>query len=145
MDQLKVILQTYLETQSIRATARRLQMSKNTVKDYIRRGQNYNRDLSTLLQLPEQELLNVFYLPDKEAERESPHRKDVFAARVDYWIKELRRVGVTRHLLWEEYREEHPEGYGYSQFCGHLKRAIGRKDLTLSMSHIPGSVNWRSA
>ena len=31
--------------------------------------------------------------------------------------QELKRVGVTLYLLWEEYREVHPDGYGYSQFC----------------------------
>ena len=24
---------------------------------------------------------------------------------------------LTRQLVWEEYRQEHPEGYGYSRFC----------------------------
>ena len=31
--------------------------------------------------------------------------------------QELKRVGVTLHLLWEEYREANPKGYAYSQFC----------------------------
>ncbi len=31
--------------------------------------------------------------------------------------QELRRPGVTLHLLWLEYLESHPEGYRYSQFC----------------------------
>jgi transposase len=30
---------------------------------------------------------------------------------------ELRRTGVTRSLLWQEYRAEHPDGYGYAWFC----------------------------
>jgi transposase len=30
---------------------------------------------------------------------------------------ELRRKGVTKRLLWLEYREAHPDGYGYSRFC----------------------------
>jgi hypothetical protein len=30
---------------------------------------------------------------------------------------ELKRPGVTLTMLWEEYREVHPEGYGYSRFC----------------------------
>lgn len=30
---------------------------------------------------------------------------------------ELRRRGVTLALLWEEYRANHPDGYGYSRFC----------------------------
>ena len=43
-------------------------------------------------------------------------------------------------MLWEEYRRDHPEGYGYSQFCERLKTEIGRKDLTLQIHHKPGEV-----
>jgi transposase len=35
--------------------------------------------------------------------------------------KELNRKGVTLSLLWIEYRQEHPDGYGYSQFCQHYR------------------------
>ena len=40
---------------------------------------------------------------------------------------ELRRRGVTLLLLWEEYRAEHPDGYGYSRFCdlyGEWRRSV---------------------
>ena len=30
---------------------------------------------------------------------------------------ELKRKGMTLQLLWVEYREKHPNGYCYSQFC----------------------------
>ena len=39
-----------------------------------------------------------------------------------YYDRELSRVGVTRRLLWEEYRLTHPEGYGYTQFCDYYSR-----------------------
>jgi transposase len=31
--------------------------------------------------------------------------------------KQLKRKGVTLQLLWEEYRRDHPHGYGYSRCC----------------------------
>jgi len=31
--------------------------------------------------------------------------------------RELKRKHVTLLLLWEEYRRDHPEGYGYSRWC----------------------------
>jgi transposase len=31
--------------------------------------------------------------------------------------QELKKPGVTLALLWTEYRAQHPDGYGYSQFC----------------------------
>src|SRR5262249_4500873 len=41
-----------------------------------------------------------------------------------YVHHELRRPGVTLMLLWEEYRQDQPGGYGYSRWCG-LYRAWG--------------------
>lgn len=35
--------------------------------------------------------------------------------------KELRRKSVTLQLLWQEYKQSHPNGYQYSQFCFHYK------------------------
>ena len=35
--------------------------------------------------------------------------------------RELKRVGVTIQQLWEEYRQEQPDGYSYSQFCYHFQ------------------------
>lgn len=46
---------------------------------------------------------------------------DVVARRdmpeMEYIAKELKRKGVTRYLLWEEYHDKYPAGYSYSQFC----------------------------
>ncbi len=135
MDQVKAIIETYLATQSIKATARRLKMSKNTVREYLRRCQCHTGDLSSVLQLDDESLAKIIYPPESQEEAE---RGSVFSQKVKYWLKELRRVGVTRQLLWEEYRLEHPDGYGYIQFCERLRKEIARRDLTLSLNHVPG-------
>ena len=137
MDQVKLILQSYLRTNSIKATARQLCISKNTVRTYIRRGQSFGNSLNDLLLLPDEAFQKVFYQPSTNS---TSNRQKVFEDNVDHWIKELRKVGVTKHLLWEEYRLEHSEGYGYSQFCMLLRQAIGSRDLTLNLIHEPGEV-----
>lgn len=137
MDQVRTILETYKETGSLKATARRLCISKNTVRTYVRRLKTIEGGVSEVLKLPESKLISLMYETKSEA---PPDREAIFLEQVEGWLKELRRVGVTRHLLWEEYRKTYPEGYGYSQFCERLKRSIGRKDLTLAMEHKPGEV-----
>ena len=137
MDQVRTIIRTYLNTTSIRATAQRLQISKNTVKHYVRIGKAFNEDLSQLLLLEDPAFIAVFY-PSKNTEAEQ--RLKLFKSKIDYWVEELKRIGVTRYLLWEEYLEEHPNGYSYSQFCEHFKREIGRRDLTIALDHEPGQV-----
>jgi transposase len=120
MDQIRSILRNYLACGSIKATARQLKMSKNTVREYVRRAKAHTLELSKLLELEEEELHQALYTSDSDQKNE---RLAVFEQHIDHWVKELRRVGVTRHLLWEEYREEYPNGYGYTQFCEHFRRA----------------------
>ena len=52
--------------------------------------------------------------------------------------KELRRSGVTRVLLWQEYRARHPEGFGYTWFCTHYEAWKGRVRPTMRQSHVGG-------
>ncbi len=59
--------------------------------------------------------------------------------------KELRRKHVTLRLLWEEYRADCPEGYGYTQFCEYYKRWKSKLDVTLRQRHVAGEkmfVDW---
>ena len=48
-----------------------------------------------------------------------------------YFAKELKKKGVTRQLLWEEYIEKHPDGLRYTQFCFHFQK--WQKDTKISM------------
>ena len=137
MDQVKSILRSYLQTGSIKATARQLCISKNTVKTYVRRGQGFENSLEDLLSLSDSEFQKVFY---NSSGALTTDRQKAFEEQMNYWLKELKRVGVTKQLLWEEYRVEHPNGYGYSRFCTLLKEKIGSRNLTLMLAHNPGEV-----
>ncbi len=137
MDQVKAIIKTYVATQSFKATARQLRISKNTVKEYIRRGESAQSDLSKLLMLSDEEFLAIFYSDKNKSDNE---RTAIFLSKVDDWITELRKVGVTKHLLWQEYRKEYSEGFAYSRFCELLRNHVGQRNLTLPMHHSPGEV-----
>lgn len=51
----------------------------------------------------------------------------------------LKRRGVTLELLWQEYREDHPEdGYGYSRFSELYRRWRGELDLVMRQEHRAG-------
>ena len=51
---------------------------------------------------------------------------------------ELRRPGVTLMLLWEEYRQAAPDGYGYSRWCELYRGWEGRLSPTMRQSHPAG-------
>jgi len=51
--------------------------------------------------------------------------------------RELARRGVTRLLLWEEYKAAHPDGWQYSVFCDQYRRWLARQELVLRQDHAP--------
>lgn len=51
---------------------------------------------------------------------------------------ELKRPGVTRMLLWQEYKAAQPDGWQYSEFCEQYRRWLGRQDVVLRQTHRPG-------
>lgn len=52
--------------------------------------------------------------------------------------QELRRKGVTLMLLWEEYKESHPEGLQYSQYCELYRRWAARIRPSMRQVHRAG-------
>jgi len=52
--------------------------------------------------------------------------------------RDLRRKGVTLSLLWEEYRADHPEGYGYSRFCELYTQWEGKLSPVMRQRHPAG-------
>ncbi len=52
--------------------------------------------------------------------------------------RDLRRPGVTRMLLWEEYRAAHPDGFAYTWFCTHYEAWKGRVRPTMRQTHVGG-------
>lgn len=51
---------------------------------------------------------------------------------------ELQRKGVTRRLLWQEYRAQHADGCEYSAFCIHYREWASRQDAVLRRVHAAG-------
>ena len=56
-----------------------------------------------------------------------------------YVHHELRRPGVTLMLLWEEYRQREPGGYGYSRWCELYRAWEGRLSPTCGTRIAPAS------
>ena len=55
------------------------------------------------------------------------------------WIDvERRKAGVTLELLHEEYLQQHPDGYRYTQFCEIYRRWLGRRSLSMRQVHRAG-------
>ena len=102
-----------------RAIARACGVGVGTVSEYVARAHQAGLSWPLPPELDDAGLeARLFARPEPVRERVAPD---------PIWIhQELKRVGVTLHLLWQEYRQVHPDGYGYSQFC-ELYRRWARK------------------
>lgn len=56
----------------------------------------------------------------------------------EYVHRELRKKIVTKILLWEEYKNAHPDGYQLTQFYELYNRWAGKLDLVMRQDHRAG-------
>jgi len=59
-----------------------------------------------------------------------------------YLKRELSKKNVTLALLWDEYRATNEDGYGYTQFCEHARRALRGLGLVMRQEHRAGEKLW---
>ncbi len=139
MLRIRRMLQMLEKGVSQRSICQELQMGRGTFADYHSRIGCSEKSYESLLSLPDHEL-SAILSPTPPQQQVENQRKTSFDNRLSGYVSELRRIGVTRRLLWEEYRKEEPEGYSYTQFCEHLSRYIASQKLSFHNIHQPGDV-----
>ena len=135
MTQIRKIIQSARHGWSIREIARNTGISRNTVKHYLRRIAEQGYTTESVLEFDDKTLAQIVErLPGEE----EADRLTALENRFPQMADELQRVGVTRMRLWEEYWQEEPAGYCYSQFCGHFRRWQKEKQVVMILDHKPG-------
>ena len=119
-----------------RAISRTLKVSRPTVKQYINQIADAGLDFAAIEEMDDDTLQKII---DGKSKTRSP-RLEYLSSLFEYFVKELKRPGVTLQRLWEEYISDHPDGYGYSQFCYHFQQWRDPRKLTMHMDHKAGDV-----
>lgn len=135
MSQIKQLILMHQKGAKIKTIARVLEISKNTVKAYLRKLETLEEIPQKLLMLDDPVLEGRFHAGDPAY---CDARYANIEQRLEYYAKELKHRGVTRKLLWEEYRQQTPDGYGLTQFCFHLNQYLLRKIPSMVMEYEPG-------
>lgn len=117
---------------SNRAIAEAVRASPTTVGDYLRRARVAGLVWPLVAGMTEAALEAALFppLPASLVRRPEPNWAAVH--------RQVGRSGVTLDLLWQEYRECHPDGYQYSGFCAHYRAFAQALPVTLRQSHAPG-------
>lgn len=120
---------------SHRAIAQACGVGLGTVSEYLQRAERSGLLWPLPAELDEAALeARLFSAPSPARGRAVPD-----LARLH---QELKRTGVTLHLLWEEYREVHPDGYGYSQFCEYYRRWAKKLKPSMRQQHRAGEKSF---
>jgi transposase len=104
--------------------------SRSAVSNFTSSFKKSGLEINQALAMEEQQLLALLFpgLKQYRSQTDKPHPD------WNYIHTELAKKGMTRLLLWEEYRQQHPNGYGYTQFKEYYNRY--KKSLAPSMRQI---------
>ena len=119
---------------SNRAIARSCQLSHSTVGEYLKRAEAAGLSWPLPEELDEEKLERLLYpeviREDRATLKPMPDWKEIHG--------ELKKRSVTLTLLWTEYREQYPNGYGHTQFCELYRCWAGKLNPPMRMVHKAG-------
>ena len=107
MRKVKQIFKLYSEGVSKRQISSRLGLSRNTITKYIAFFKRYQLTSYEVSAMTLEELHKLFKSNQKPKSQQLLALEKYFP----YFDKELRKTGVTKQLLWQEYYAKHPDGF----------------------------------
>ena len=130
----KALKMRYMANISLREIAIATKLPHTTIADYCKRFDNSGYDLDVLLSFGDDKIISILFpnkkIVQKNLEKPMPD--------VEYIHKEIVKKGVTFELLWYEYKDIYPDGYGLSQFKEYYYRYKKRLNPSMRQTHIPG-------
>ena len=112
MRKVKKIFKLYSAGISKRQISIQLSLSRNTVTKYVAFFKRFKLTSYEVEALTLEELHKLF----KSGQKNKSEQLRTLEQYFPYFDKELRKTGVTKQLLWEEYYGKHPNGFRLSQF-----------------------------
>jgi len=107
---------------------------KSTASDYCKRFEITKYSIDEILEIDEDKIYQLLFPERKETSKKLLRPMPD----MNYIAKELSKRGVTFTLLWQEYKEQHPNGYGLSQFKEHYSRYKKKLNPTMRQTYIAG-------
>ena len=119
------------EGHSQRLTARCVQMSPKTVRNYLARAKQAGLSWPLPDELTDAELeKRLFTEQAPVARRPTPDWEEV--------ERKLARKHMTLERAWDSYRETHPDAYSYGHFCALYKDWKGTQKVVMRLDHKAG-------
>ena len=137
MSKIKEVLRLkYLNQLSNRQIQTMTGVSRNSVANYIKSYIELGSNLDEVLALSDTDLTQLFAKDTSKVQT----AKTLSVIHPDWneVREELSKKGMTRLLLWEEYKEKQPSLYSYSQFNRYYKKFIKTVNPSMRQVHYSG-------
>jgi transposase len=108
-------------------------ISKSTASTYVKKIDGLSLVYEEIIALEEEALYKQLF----PAAAEMPVT-DKAMPDYEYLTRELKKKGVTLQLLYEEYRQEHPDGYSRSQFYEKYRQYAKKLNPVMRFNHKAG-------
>lgn len=135
MIKIRQILRLHCQGYSKIKIASQTGVARNTLKKYIRDFTSTRLTFEEINELSDKELDELFIKPGEKPLNEKQQSLFRLFPVID---KELKKKGMTRQLLWEEYKRNHPDGFGLSQFKHYFACWKAQVNPTMHMEHKAG-------
>ena len=135
MSKIRQILRLHSQGRSKVQIAAQTGMSRNTLKKYLNEFTESRLTIEEISELSDKDLEDLFVKPDDKPVNDKLQTLFNLFPAID---KELKKKGVTRFMLWEEYKRSHPDGFGKSQFKHYFAQWKAQVNPTMRMEHKAG-------
>ena len=136
-DRIKTIFRLLQSGMGINEISRALDLSRNTVRRYIRMYQQLGIELPYLLSMSDEQLSSIFLESSKSTPSISKREQEL-AQLVPDLERRLQQRGMTKAKLYAEYKAAHPDGYQIAMFNRLLNRYTRYTKVVGHIEHIPG-------
>jgi len=119
---------------SIRKAAEAVGVSKTTIGEYIAEFKRTGLSYKDITQMDDVKVIELF----EKSNKSSNPKYEELSNNFQHYQKELTRPGVTLYLLWEEYKEQHKDGFSYSRFCHHYGMWKNKQKPGMHIDHKAG-------
>ncbi len=111
-------------------------VARSTVADYVKRFKELGLSVEQIDTLDDDSLRLQFF----------PEISSIVVSRkampdmnyIHQELKQRKKTKVTLYLLWEEYKQDHRDGYEYTQFRVHYRRFKKRLNPSMRQTHLAG-------
>ncbi len=134
MSNIRHILRLHTQNQTQSEIIVQTGIPRFTLKKYIKDFKDNKLTFAEINELSDKDLEELFVKPENKVNEKLQTLYNLFP-KID---KELKRKGVTRTLLWEEYKSKYPDGVGITQFDFHFSQWKARISPTMRQEHKAG-------